>query len=115
MADVSADQDVSISSPCGSSFRVMKNTQGKGLVESSLSEVRRATEARGVPVWRFQEAIVWSCGGEPGLYWRPQDVGEARAMSFLPRRAHKGREGTSLRERSVLPSAKLDSGGISAL
>lgn len=63
-------------------FRVKKNVHAKVPVESS-SDVRSATEARCVA----GEPVQGGCGGEPGLLWRLQAVGDARAMGYLPGRA----------------------------
>ena len=56
---------------------------------------------------RGLERPLWEAGKiRPGLPWRSQDGGDARAVGSLPRRA-ADRSGTSPRERSVLQSTKL--------
>lgn len=48
--------------PCGSSFRIMKNTWGKGYrIFSTVKENRWGHRGRGVPAWKPQDAIVWGC------------------------------------------------------
>lgn len=58
-------------------------------VEAYLKKFQKA-RIRGVPTWRPWEAITWTCEDEAmksGLPWKPQGVGDARAMEYLPRRA----------------------------
>lgn len=44
---------------------------------------------------------------KPGMIWGPQIMGDAKAIEYLPQNLHTRCE-TSLGERSVLHSAKLE-------
>jgi hypothetical protein len=45
--------------------------------------------------------------GKPGFCWRYKDVGDARAIACLPRKAALTGSGTSPGDRSVLQSTEL--------
>lgn len=39
------------------------------------------------PEWRPKETMCEAVNVKPGLLWRPQDVGDARVVGYLPREA----------------------------
>lgn len=75
--------------PTWSGFR-FKDTRVKGLW-SPLTPLKKASEARNVTGKSLhggqERPLHEAMKVKPGLYWRPQDVGDDRAVVYLPRTA----------------------------
>lgn len=53
---------------------------------------------RGVPAWRPEKPLHEAVRVKPGLHWRLQDTGDARAMECLPESNTEGVEPAQKRE-----------------
>lgn len=96
--------------PCGSGLRAIKDSGVNGLQNLPLW-LRKAAEARFVAGEALhgglERPLCEAMKGKSGLGWRPQDVGDARAVGYLPRRAVNTEWYQPKREKRVL-STKLE-------
>lgn len=91
----------------GSSFRVMKDEGERGLWNLP-SQLRKAPKARHVPGEALfgdpERPLNKAVKVKPELCWRPQSVGNAPTMGWLPRRAAP-REWNQLKRRAAVSRA----------
>lgn len=91
-----------------SSFRVKNRRKGlwnlpQRLRKASGARIASGVSQRGVPerpLWEAVKVTMW-------LPWRPQDVRDARAMEFLPKRA-ANRDWNQPKKKKCMQSIKLN-------